>query len=142
LRRLCESSLCEFCRSRHLSPIRFLYPQGAASRVVLVPCARHGVAEIQVGTGLGAPLLVEGEIPRFLTSWSAKVERMLDPKSAAKLISQVESTLPNLPYHVLVLKDFTYPGDANGISGPFEQSVNGKVTYTSNNPTSSTPYWI
>jgi FtsP/CotA-like multicopper oxidase with cupredoxin domain/cytochrome oxidase Cu insertion factor (SCO1/SenC/PrrC family) len=102
----------------------------------------HGVAEIQVGTGLSGPLLVEGEIPAHLASWSAKVRNLLPPEAAAPLISQVQKALPNLPVYVLTLKDFSYPGDANGISGPFEQSVNGKVTFTFNNPTASTPFWI
>jgi len=102
----------------------------------------HGVAEAQVGCGLSGPLLIEGETQTFLTNWSAKVKRLLAPQPAEKLIAQVQTALPALPYYVLVLKDFSYPGDANGISGPFEQSVNGKITYTSLNPTAATPFWI
>ncbi len=46
-----------------------------------------------------------------------------------QVLSEVASTLPQLPHHLLVLKDFWTPG-LGPINGPLEQSVNGKITYS------------
>ncbi len=100
----------------------------------------HGVAENQVGCGLGGPIFIEGQIPQFLSNWTTKVQQLATPEVAAKLIPTVTTALPKLTQQILVLKDFEEPG-AEAIQGPFEQSVNGKVTYSSKTKVAS-PYWI
>lgn len=118
----------------------FLVPKEQRPGLFWYHAHAHGVAENQVGCGLGGPIFVEGQVQQFLASWSAKVQALAAPGVAAQLIPAVSTALPNLVHHVLVLKDFEEPG-ADAIQGPFEQSVNGKVTYTSTTK-KGTPYWI
>jgi FtsP/CotA-like multicopper oxidase with cupredoxin domain/cytochrome oxidase Cu insertion factor (SCO1/SenC/PrrC family) len=102
----------------------------------------HSVSEYQVGTGLSGPILIEGELNRFVNNLTNSMN-LTNPTSQTKeTAAKIAQSLPTLPYYVLTLKGFVYPGDTNGIVGPFEQTVNGNVTYTANNPGASTPFWI
>ncbi len=109
----------------------------------------HGVAEMQVACGLSGALYVEGAVPAYVKSLTDRSGPLLKPaKSSAaaaakQLLADVETTLSQLPHHLLVLKDFWTPG-LGPINGPLEQSVNGKVTYTNLtvNLQQGTPYQI
>ena len=109
----------------------------------------HGVAEMQVGCGLSGALYVEGAVPAYIKSFqdrSTPLANGRDKAAAAKALqtmANVATTLPQLPHHLVVLKDFWIPG-LGPILGPLEQSVNGKVTYTNLtvNLTPGSPYVI
>jgi FtsP/CotA-like multicopper oxidase with cupredoxin domain/cytochrome oxidase Cu insertion factor (SCO1/SenC/PrrC family) len=107
----------------------------------------HGEAEEQVACGLSGALYVEGSIPAYANALRRRFAPLLaDPRTAAaarQTLSEVEGTLPQLTHALLVLKDFWTPG-VGPINGPLEQSINGKVTYsTAINPNSAgTPYVI
>jgi FtsP/CotA-like multicopper oxidase with cupredoxin domain/cytochrome oxidase Cu insertion factor (SCO1/SenC/PrrC family) len=109
----------------------------------------HGVAEMQVACGLSGALYVEGSVPAYVSAISARFAPLLSNTTpgvaalAARTLSEVDKTLPRIPHALLVLKDFWTPG-LGPINGPLEQSVNGKVTYSTAVGISSpgTPYII
>ena len=94
----------------------------------------HGVAEMQVACGLSGAFYVEGAVTALQRSLRERLQPLAASQnhataaSARQTLAEVESTLPQLPHHLLVLKDFWTPG-YGPINGPLEQSVNGKITY-------------
>jgi FtsP/CotA-like multicopper oxidase with cupredoxin domain/cytochrome oxidase Cu insertion factor (SCO1/SenC/PrrC family) len=106
----------------------------------------HGVAEMQVACGLSASLYVEGSVPAYVEAIKGRFAPLAQDSNktvsdlAKTTISEVEQTLPAMPHALLELKDFWTPG-LGPINGPLEQSVNGKITYTSTTGTGS-PYVI
>jgi FtsP/CotA-like multicopper oxidase with cupredoxin domain/cytochrome oxidase Cu insertion factor (SCO1/SenC/PrrC family) len=107
----------------------------------------HGVAEEQVACGLSGALYVEGTIPAYTRALTRRFAPLLaNPVSsnsalARQTLSEVTTTLPQLPHALLVLKDFWTPG-LGPINGPLEQSINGEVTYSTavDNGLNGTPY--
>ncbi|HEY3900470.1 MAG TPA: SCO family protein [Chthoniobacter sp.] len=95
----------------------------------------HGVAEMQVACGLSGALYIEGTVASYISALQTRLKPLqtsgtVNSKAAVtQTLSEVASTLPQLPHHLLVLKDFWTPG-LGPINGPLEQSVNGKVTYS------------
>lgn len=106
----------------------------------------HGVAEMQVACGLSGALYIEGSVDAYSSSLQQRLARLLTTGSASsravvkQTLADVQSTLPQLPHHLLVLKDFWTP-ELGPINGPLEQSVNGKITYSSDTGGGS-PYVI
>jgi protein SCO1/2 len=91
---------------------------------------------MQVACGLSGALYVEGSVSAYVSALQQRLKPLQTSGSASsraavsQTLSEVESTLPQLPHHLLVLKDFWTPG-LGPINGPLEQTVNGKVTYSS-----------
>lgn len=104
----------------------------------------HGVAENQVACGLGGALYVEGSVPAYINTLQGRFAPLLasnNPATASlarQTLSQVTTTLGQMPHDLLVLKDFWTPG-LGPINGPLEQSVNGKVTYSTDVATAVGP---
>jgi FtsP/CotA-like multicopper oxidase with cupredoxin domain/cytochrome oxidase Cu insertion factor (SCO1/SenC/PrrC family) len=109
----------------------------------------HGVAEEQVACGLSGALYVEGSAPAYINAMKSRFAPLLSNTNpaisalAGQSLSEVEDSLPQMPHALLVLKDFWTPG-LGPINGPLEQSVNGKVTYSTaiNIASTGTPYVI
>ncbi|HSI16066.1 MAG TPA: SCO family protein [Chthoniobacter sp.] len=95
----------------------------------------HGVAETQVTCGLSGALYIEGSVSAYSSALQKRLSPLLGTGTAAardavkQTLTAVQSTLPQLPHHLLVLKDFWTP-ELGPINGPLEQSVNGKITYS------------
>ena len=105
----------------------------------------HGVAEMQVACGLSGPFYVEGAITAYLDSLKQRSAPLISGRdhlaaaTARETLAEATATLPQLPHHLLVLKDFWTPG-LKPIKGPLEQTVNGKITYS--NQSAGSPYVI
>jgi len=95
----------------------------------------HGVAETQVACGLAGALYVEGSVPGYIKTLKERLAPLIASHNhttaslASETLSEVTTTLEQIPHSLLVLKDYWTPG-LGPINGPLEQSVNGKVTYS------------
>ncbi len=105
----------------------------------------HGVAEMQVACGLSGAFYIEGSVPAYIDALRQRSAPLINSRdsftssTARETLNEATTSLPQLPHHLLVLKDFWTPG-LKPVNGPLEQTVNGKITYS--NQTAGSPYVI